>query len=251
MGGEVSSSKIEQLAKVGLPLSTVVLAVLFVSGSTFQEAYWARYGIPARTVSLDFTSVIRPSTTTVWFFTNMIPVIVFFGWRSGRYFQDIEGCSTRTTKIQSGMYILGTLVGIGAVIQLIRNPHAAEVSSVVGGILAGMLIGGSLGWACVYSRANAWIFVFLLLLSHSWIAGNQAGWDDARPATVVTQKGDTVHGRIIGTSSDGYYLHQLRKLDEGDKGNWTQRVIFIPSSTVRNVTFEDAALWSARARGKG
>ncbi len=236
----IDFQSLQDFAKFGISLTTLVTALLFAMGVSYYAGFWGYFGLSVTDVTIPFRIIFIPRVSSCIFLYNAI--LVYSGLQ---YFFTIKNMSSAVnsessepSRVELVVIVILAICTLGNIGLNIAYWNISAMFTLFGGIFAGTIVVFGMRAKIPELRIVSIAFAVAICCAHTvfvgWIHASEVGHE-----IIVTQKGSIEEQQQytkIFENSDGIYVAE--RLVHSD--DYTSVVKFISKSEIIDYTFKGA-----------
>lgn len=236
----MSFQSLQNFAKIGISLTTLITALLFVMGASYYTGFWGYFSLSAIDVSIPFQLFLIPSVSSCIFLYNAI--LTYSGLQYSFTVKNMSSAvnteSSEPSRVESVVIVVLAICTLGLIGLNIFYWNISGMFTLFGGIFAGTIVALGMQAKIPELRIISVAFAVAICCAHAVFTGYIHA-PEAGHKIIVIQKG-SVEGpqqyNKVFENSDGIYVVERLVLSD----DYAYVVKFISKSEIINYTFKGA-----------
>lgn len=236
----MSFQSLLNFAKLGISLTTLVTALLFVMGASYYTGFWGYFGLSSTDVSIPFQLLLIPSVSSCIFLYNAISI-----YSGLQYFFTVKNMSSAVntessepSRVESVVIVILAIYTLGIIGLNIFYWNISGMFTMFGGIFTGTIVALGMRAKTPEPRIVSIAFAVAICCAHDAFTGYIRA-PEAGHEIFVMQKGSVENPQQynkVFENSDGIYVVERLVLSD----DYAYVVKFISKSEIIGYTFKGA-----------
>lgn len=235
----MSFQGLQNFAKIGISLTTLITALLFVMGASYYAGFWEYFGLSAIDVSIPFQLLLIPGVSSCIFLSNAI--LAYLGLQYYFTFKNkppaVNTESSKPSRVELVVIVILAIYTLSIIGLNIVYWNIPAMFTLFGGIFSGTIVALGMQAKIPELRAFSIVFAVAICCAHSGFTGYISA-PEAGHEILVMQKGSVGPQQYnkVFENSDGIYVVERLVLSD----DYAYVVKFISKSEIIDYTFKGA-----------